>query len=131
MLLSKSEDACTQAMRQALDESLENKKSNYDQMRAIAHSFATNRECSVQEAVYHILPQLWLRKTFPGVTFATSNTFDHRYKMFRNEKEIVGLDDERKYVFKRNMLERYMNRPNSSFANGIYSVLDQFCFAEF
>ena len=119
--LSKSEDACTQAMRQALD----------DQMRAIAHANATNRECSVQEAVYHILPELWLRKTFPGVTFANSNTPDHRYIMFRTEKEILELDDKRKDVFKRNMLDRYINRPNPTFANGIYSVLDQFCYAEF
>ena len=71
--LSKSEDACTRAMKQALDESLDKKNNNYEQMRAIAHAYATNRECSVQEAVYHILPELWLRKTFPGVTFANSN----------------------------------------------------------
>ena len=88
-------------MRQALDESLENKNSNYEQMRAIAHAYATNRECSVQEAVYYILPELWLRKTFPGVIFANSNTPDRRFKMFRNEKEILELDDEIKDVFKR------------------------------
>ena len=129
--LSKSEDTCTQAVRQALDESLENKNSNYEQMRAIAHAYATNRECSVQEAVYHILPELWLRKTFPGVIFENSNTPDRRFKMFRNEKEILELDDESKDVFKRNMLDRYIDRPNSIFANGIYSGLDQFCYAEF
>ena len=125
--LSKPEDTCTQAMRQALDESLENKSSNYEQVRAIAHAYATNRECSVQEAVYHILPELWLWKTFPGVRFANSNTPDRRFKMFRNEKEILELDDESKDVFKRNMLDRYIDRPNSIFTNGIYSGLDQFC----
>ena len=103
--LSKSEDACTQAMRQALD----------DQMRAIAHAYATNRECSVQEAVYHILPELWLLESFPEVTFS-----NHRCKMFRNEREILELDDESKDVFKRNMLDRYINRSNSTFANCIY-----------
>ena len=72
------------------------------------------------------LPELWLQKTFPGVTFANSNTPDHRYKMFHTEKENLELDDESKDVFKRNMLDRYINRPNSTFANGIYSVLDQF-----
>ena len=29
------------------------------------------------------------------------------------------------------MLDRYISRPNSTFANGIYSVLHQFCYAEF
>ena len=29
------------------------------------------------------------------------------------------------------MLDRYIDRPNSSFANGAYSCLDQFCYAEF
>ena len=67
-----------------------------NKMRAIAHAYATNRECSVQEAVYHILPELWLRKTFPGFIFANSNTPDRRFKMFRNEKEILELDDESK-----------------------------------
>ena len=49
----------------------------------------------------------------------------------RNEKEILELDDESKDVFKRNMLDRYIERLNSIFANGIYSGRDQFCYAEF
>ena len=34
-------------------------------------------------------------------------------------------------VFKRNMLDRYIDRPNVTFANGRYTALDKFCYAEF
>ena len=54
-------------MKQALIESIEKRKTNFDQMRAIAQAYGSNRECSVQEAVYNCLPELWLRKVFPGV----------------------------------------------------------------
>ena len=40
--------------------------------------------------------------------------------------KIVYID-----VFKKNMIDRYIDRPNRNFANGKYSVLDSFCFAEF
>ena len=38
------------------------KKSDFDRMKAIARAYATKRECSVQEAVYLVMPELWLRK---------------------------------------------------------------------
>ena len=58
--LSKSEDTCSNAMKQALKVSIENKCSNYEQMKAITRTYSSNRECSVQEALYHCLPELWL-----------------------------------------------------------------------
>ena len=129
--LSKTEDSCTRAMSQALAESLSTRQSNYEQMRAIAHAYATNRECSLQEAVYHILPELWLRKTFPGVIFANSNTPDRRYKIFRSKEEIDELPEDSTDVFKQSMVDKYVDRPNATFAKGKYSILSQFCFAEF
>ena len=129
--LSKTEDSCTRAMSQALTESLSNKKNSYEQMHAIAHAYSTNRECSVQEAVYHILPELWLRKTFPGVIFLNSNIPDRRYKFFRSKQEIAELPEDSTDLFKQNMIDRYIDRPNMTFAKGKYAVLDKFCFAEF
>ena len=38
--LSKSEDTCSNAMKQALKVSIENKCSNYDQMKAIACAYS-------------------------------------------------------------------------------------------
>ena len=34
-------------------------------------------------------------------------------------------------IFKRNMLDRYVDRPNLTYMGGKYSVLDKFCYAEF
>ena len=34
--------------------------------------YINKRKRSIQERVYHILPEQWLRKTFPGVIFANS-----------------------------------------------------------
>ena len=45
--LSKTKDCCSNAMEQALRESIEKRQNNFDQMRAIAHPYASNRECSV------------------------------------------------------------------------------------
>ena len=71
--LSKSEDNCSYAMKQALKVSIENKGSNYDQMKATAPAYSSNQGCSVQEAVYHCSPELWLRKVFPAVIYPDLN----------------------------------------------------------
>ena len=49
--MGRSEDNCSNAVKQALKSSIEYKCGNYEQMRAIAHVYFSNRECSVQEAV--------------------------------------------------------------------------------
>ena len=41
------------------------------------------------------------------------------------------MPDENTDVFKRNMLDRYIDRPNQTIASGKYRMLDTFCFAEF
>ena len=42
-------------------------------MKAIAKAYTAKRECLVQEAVYLIMPELWLRETFPKAMFLNSN----------------------------------------------------------
>ena len=54
--LSMTEDECSHAMNQAVKEEWENKSNNYDQMKLIARVYSSKTECSVQEAVYHIIP---------------------------------------------------------------------------
>ena len=51
--ISKSKDNCSRAMKQGLKTSIENKCNNNEQMGAIAHVYSSNRECSVQEKIYH------------------------------------------------------------------------------
>ena len=50
-------------------------------MKSFANSCINNRECSIQECVYHISPGQWLRKTFPGVICANSNTPGKRFQL--------------------------------------------------
>ena len=100
-------------------------------MKSIARAYATKRECSVQEAVYHVMPELWLRKTCPGVIFANSNLPENRYRIFRSEEEINELPEDSQDIFKRNMIDRYIDRPTTSFKNGKYEIIDKLCYAEF
>ena len=43
-----------------------------------------------------------------------------RYRIFRYEKEISKLPEDSTDIFKRNIIGRYIDRPNSSFCSGKY-----------
>ena len=58
---------------------------------------------SVQEAVYQVMPELWLRKVFPAVVFANSNLPENRYRICLSEDEIKELD-ENSSIFSNRML---------------------------
>jgi len=77
------------------------------------------------------MPEIWLRKTFPAVVFANSNIPEKRYRVCRAEEEIANLPPDSTDIFKRNMLDRYMDRPNSEFKNGKYHIVDQMCYSDF
>ena len=115
---SKSEDKTSEAMQIASREAVTANKERYEQMQSIARAYLSKRECSVQEAVYHIMPELWLRKNCPGVVFGNSNLPENRYRMFRSQEEISELPEDSIDVFKRNMIDRYIDRPNSIINNG-------------
>ena len=51
-------------------------------MKAIARAYATKAECSVQEAVYLVMPELWLQKTFQEVLFLNNNIPEKKYRIF-------------------------------------------------
>ena len=79
-------------------------------MRSVARAYATKRECSVQEAVYILMPELWLRRTFPGVIFANSNLPENRFRICRSKEEIDELPEDSVDIFKRNMIDRYIRQ---------------------
>ena len=83
------------------------------------------------EAEYHCLSELWFRKVFPGVIYANTKIPEKRFRVLRSQKEIGDLPDDSNNIFKRNMLDRYMDRPDESFCDGRYCVLNKFCYAEF
>ena len=118
-------------MSQAVKEAFEDKLDNYQQMKSVAQTHVNKRECSIQECVYQVLSGQWLRKTFSGVIFANSNIPEKRYRICREEKDISQLPEDSRDIFKRNMIDSYIDRSNLSFCGVKYSVLDSFCFAEF
>ena len=128
---SKAEDGTSKAMKEAAKDVFNSGVSDYENMKAIAKTYTTKRECSVQEAVYLIMPELWLRKTFPKVMFLNSNLPECRYRIFCKKEELDELPDDSTDIFKKNMLDRYTYRPDSHFQNGKYAILENFCFAEF
>ena len=128
---SKSEDQCSQAMRQAAKEALENNIGHYQSMKTITRAYLSKRECSVQEAVYHVLPELKLRRVFPAVQFVNTNLPEERVKVLLSEKELNELPDDSPNIFKKSNVERYIDRPDKLFLGGKYRILDDFCYAEF
>ena len=89
--ISKTEDECSKAMKQALEEAKNSNCNKFEQMVQIAKAYSSKRECSVQEAVYHVMPELWLRKTFPRVIFANSNLPENRFCICKTEEELSEL----------------------------------------
>ena len=57
---SKAEEETSEAMKQAVKDVMNGKKSDNERMKAITRAYTTKRECSFQEAVYLVMPELWL-----------------------------------------------------------------------
>ena len=75
--LSKEEVKCFQAMKQV--------------------------KCFLQETLYYIMPELWLRKIFPGVVNANSNILEQRIRTMLSKKELLELPDDSTDIYKRNI----------------------------
>ena len=90
---SKAKDKAPEAMKQAAKEPFVSGKSNFEKMKAIARAYMTKWECSVQETVYPVMPELWLRKTFPKVIFLNINLPEKRYRVFRDKESLDELPE--------------------------------------
>ena len=75
-----------------------------DRIKKIAIAFLSFRQCSAQEAVYKLLPELWLRKIFPAVSFANTNLPEKRYRMCKSLDDLEELPDDSQDVFKKIIL---------------------------
>ena len=127
----KTEGQCSQAMKQATKETSENIMHHHDIMEKIAKPCLSNRECSVQRAVYHILPELKLGIIFPAVYFVNTNLPEERAQVLLPDKEHSELPDDSPNIFKKSNVGCYMERPDATFCNGKCSVLNNFSYAEF
>ena len=78
-------------MRQAAKEAFRNYLSSYKTMHEIVHAYVNKCECSIQEAVYHVLPELHLLKVFPGTCFTNSNIPGEHVKILKFKTELNTL----------------------------------------
>ena len=117
--LSKTEDQCSQAMKQAVKEGFENKMHNLDTMKTIDKAYLSNRESSFQVIVR-------LGRIFPPVYFVNINLPEERAQVLLPENELMEQPDDKK-----SNIDRYMERPSATFCNGNYVVLNGFCYAKF
>ena len=70
-------------------------------MKTIAKAYLRNRKRSVLEAVYHILPELKLRRIVRAVCFVNTNLSKERVQVLFSVKELGKLPDNRPNIFKR------------------------------
>ena len=57
---SNNEDETSESMKQAAKEAFVSGKSNFEKIKAIARAYLTKQEFSAEEAVYLVMPELWL-----------------------------------------------------------------------
>ena len=129
--MSKGETQCSEAIRTA---SLEAKKSNLslkNTLKNIGAAFLSTREVSSQECVYRCLPELWLRKTFPGTIFINTDLPEKRIRMRKSQQQLSELEDDSTEIYNSNIIERYSDRPNRSYMNGAFGQVDDLCLADF
>ena len=126
---SKAENEISEVMKQAAKEASMSGKTELEKIRAVAKAYSKKRECSVQEAVDLLMPEFWLRKTFPKVIFLNSNVPEKRYRMFRSKENLEGvvLGDSTN-TFQRNMLDRYLDGPDATFKSSKFAYLGSICF---
>ena len=108
------------AAKEAKTENLDVRES----LKKVGAAFLSCREVSAQECVYRSLPELWLRKTFPGTVFVNTGLPQERLRIAKCQRELEELDDDSTDVFKSNIIERYStnDRPH---------IVDHLCLAEF
>ena len=63
-------------------------------MKSVVCAYVSKRECSLQEAIYQVMPEIWLRKIFPGVLYVHSNIPEKRARMMLSKKEIFELPED-------------------------------------
>ena len=68
--------------------------------------------------VYHILPELRLRRIFLAVYFVDTNPPEERVKILLCGKELNDLPVYSQNIFKKSYIDRYMERPSATFCNG-------------
>ena len=73
-------------------------------MKKIAKPYLSNQECSMQEAVYLILPEK-LSRIFPAAYFLKKNPLEERAQVLLSEKELSEQPDNSSNIFKKSNID--------------------------
>ena len=98
-------------MKQAVQETKDQKLSAKDAMKKLAYSFICSRQMSVQEAIYLCLPELWLRNCRPGVFYLNNNVPNERIRLLKSEEQLQEMPENGTNIYKTGIIENYTDRP--------------------
>ena len=87
-------------------------------MYKFASSYSISRQVSLQEAVYYSVPKIWLRKYFPTTVLVNTSIPSERIQICKSVEEMEELKPDSNDIFKRNMIDRYIDRPNNQYRIG-------------
>lgn len=76
-------------MKQASREALDNNKDHHDPRKTIAKACLNNRDCSIQEIVDHILPELKRNRIFAAVHFVSTNLPERTVQVLLSEEKAL------------------------------------------
>ena len=83
--MSKGETKCSEAIRAAAKEPKKENLGLKQSLKKIGVAFLSSREVSSQKCVYRCLPELWLRKTFPGTLYINAGLLEARIKTMKSK----------------------------------------------
>ena len=93
---SKSDSLYSQALLQAGSKIRSMNLNAREAMHKLASSYSSSRQVSLQEAMSHSLPEIWLRKCFPGTVFVNTRILPKRIRICKPVEEIEELDPDTK-----------------------------------
>lgn len=85
---SKNEVQYSQVMKEEAKEAFENNLHHYESVKTTSQANLSKHKYSAQEDVYHIFPELKLRRVFPAVHFVYSNQVKERTQVLLFEKDM-------------------------------------------
>ena len=122
---TKDETECSQAITNAGKEAKAANMNVRDGLKKIGAAFLSTREVSSQECVYRSMPELWLRKIFPGTIFVSTDFPEKKVRVTKTQMELDELHDDSTDIFKSNIIQHYSIRPTS------IPAVHNLCLAEF
>ena len=123
---SKSESETSQALLQACSEIRSMKLQARESVHKLASFYSSSKQVFLQEVVYYSLPELWLRKCFPRTVIVNASIPLECIRICKSLEGIEEFNRDSTDILKWNMVDRYIDRPNSQYKNEIYGIADPF-----